>query len=150
MHRIMFVCLGNICRSPMAECVLKQLVAQRGLSESFIIDSAATCGDEIGNPIHHGTRRKLKEMGVPICEHRAVQLRRTDYNRYDLFLCMDGGNLADLRRIFGSDPQHKIKRLLDYSARPRDIADPWYTGNFDVTYDDIFEGCTALLEALSD
>ena len=150
MHRILFVCHGNICRSPMAECVMKDLVARKGVEGDFWINSAATSTEEIGNPIHHGTRQKLAEEGIPVCGHRAVRMEKADYARYDLILGMDGANIRHILRIVGDDPAGKVKRLLDLSARPRDIADPWYTGNFDVTYDDIVEGCTALLAALTE
>ncbi|MEA5142333.1 MAG: low molecular weight protein-tyrosine-phosphatase [Oscillibacter sp.] len=148
MHRILFVCHGNICRSPMAECVMKDLVARKGLEGNFWINSAATSTEEIGNPIHQGTRQKLAEAGVPVCRHRAVRMEKADYACYDLILGMDGANIRNIFCILGDDPEGKVKRLLDFSARPRDIADPWYTGNFDATYDDIVEGCTALLAAL--
>lgn len=146
--RILFLCHGNICRSPMAECVLKNMVAQSGRSSEFYIDSAATSREEIGNPIYPPAIRKLKEEGIPLSGHRAVQMIREDYDKYDLLLAADSANLRDMRRIAGGDPQGKIRRLLDYTSRPRDIADPWYTGNFDVTYNDIVEGCQGLLDWL--
>ncbi|QNL43488.1 low molecular weight phosphotyrosine protein phosphatase [Oscillibacter hominis] len=146
MTKILFVCHGNICRSPMAECLLKDMVRDR--SGDFAISSAATSTEEIGNPIHPGTRQKLKEMGVPLCDHRAVQLTVQDYRLYDWILGMDSANIRNILRITGGDPKGKVRRLLDFSQRPRDIADPWYTGNFDVTYEDIEEGCIALLRAL--
>ena len=132
----------------MAECVLKNMVAQLGRSSEFYIDSAATSREEIGNPIYPPAVRKLKEEGIPLSGHRAVQMTREDYDKYDLLLAADSANLRNMRRIAGGDPQGKICRLLDYTSRPRDIADPWYTGNFDVTYDDIVEGCQALLDWL--
>lgn len=148
MVKILFICHGNICRSPMAECVLKNMVAQSGRSSEFYIDSAATSREEIGNPIYPPAIRKLKEEGIPLSGHRAVQMIREDYDKYDLLLAADSANLRDMRRIAGGDPQGKIRRLLDYTSRPRDIADPWYTGNFDVTYNDIVEGCQGLLDWL--
>ena len=148
MKKILFVCHGNICRSPMAECVLKNMVAKSGRSGEFYIDSAATSREEIGNPIYPPAARKLKGEGIPLSGHRAVQMTREDYDKYDLLLAADSANLRNMRRIAGGDPQGKIRRLLDYTSRPRDIADPWYTGNFDVTYDDIVEGCQALLDWL--
>ena len=148
MIKILFICHGNICRSPMAECVLKNMVAQSGRSSEFYIDSAATSREEIGNPIYPPAIRKLKEEGIPLSGHRAVQMTREDYDKYDLLLAADSANLRDMRRIAGGDPQGKIRRLLDYTSRPRDIADPWYTGNFDVTYNDIVEGCQGLLDWL--
>ena len=144
--KILFVCHGNICRSPMAQYVFQDMVNKRGLSDYFYIDSAATSTEEIGNGVHHGTQRKLREVGVPVGNHRAVQMTRADYDKYDYILGMDHWNLKNMNRMLKSDPEKKIALLLDFSDRPRDIADPWYTGNFDVTYDDIVEGCSALLE----
>lgn len=146
MIKILFVCHGNICRSPMAECIMKDLVRER--SSQFLISSAATSTEEIGNPIHPGTRRKLSEHGVTLYPHRAVQLTRQDYELYDWILGMDQANIRNIFRIIGSDPKGKVRRLLDFTSHPRDIADPWYTGDFDITYQDISEGCTALLQAL--
>ena len=148
MIKVMFVCLGNICRSPMAECVLKDIVAKRGLAHEFIIDSSATSTEEIGNPIHYGTRTKLKQMGVPLVEHRAVQLRKGDYEKYDYFIGMDASNRRNMMRILGSDPEGKVSLMLDYTDHPRDVADPWYTGNFDATYEDIVAGCESLLDTI--
>ena len=144
--KILMVCHGNICRSPMAQYVLQDMVSKRGLSDFFYIDSAATSTEEIGNGVHYGTRTKLKEMGIPVGNHRAVQMTRVDYDKYDYILGMDHWNLKNMNRMLKSDPEKKIALLLDFSDRPRDIADPWYTGNFDVTYADIVEGCNALLE----
>lgn len=148
MKKILFVCHGNICRSPMAECVMKNMVKDRGISREFYIDSAATSREEIGNPIYPPAVRKLKAEGVPLTGHRAIQMTKDDYDKYDLLLAADSANVRNMTRIAGGDPEGKIRRLLDYTSRPRDIADPWYTGNFDVTYDDIVEGCEALLEKL--
>ena len=148
MIRVLFVCMGNICRSPMAEFVFKDMVKKRGMESQFTIASAATSNEEIGNPVHHGTRNKLKEEGISSAGKTAVQLRRSDYSKYDYLLAMDTGNLNNMRIILGGDPKNKVSRLLDYAERPRDIADPWYTGNFDVTYSDVLEGCEAFLEYL--
>ena len=148
MKKILFVCHGNICRSPMAECVMKNMVKDRGISSEFYIDSAATSREEIGNPIYPPAVRKLKAEGIPLTGHRAIQMTKDDYDKYDLLLAADSANVRNMTRIAGGDPEGKIRRLLDYTSRPRDIADPWYTGNFDVTYDDIVEGCEALLEKL--
>lgn len=148
MIKVLFICHGNICRSPMAEFVLKDMVHKRGLSARFVIDSAATSTEEIGNGVHHGTRRKLGEMGVPCGDHRAVQMRRSDYGKYDYLIGMDAWNIRNMRRILGEDPEKKVYRLLDLAEHPRDIEDPWYTGNFDVTYEDIVEGCQAFLKAV--
>lgn len=146
MINVMFVCHGNICRSPMAEFVLKDMVNKKNLSDKFNIVSSATSREEIGNNIHHGTRGKLKEMGIPFTPRKAVQIKKTDYNKYDFILCMDNNNLRNISYIIPNDTKNKIKLLLDFTENPRNIADPWYTGNFDETYDDILEGCEAFLD----
>lgn len=130
----------------MAEFVFKDMVKKKKLEEQFIIASSATSTEEIGNPVHHVTRNKLKFYGITTEGKRAVQLKKTDYDNYDYILGMEERNIANMIKICGQDKEHKIKRLLDFSDRPRDIEDPWYTGNFDVTYDDIYAGCQALLE----
>ena len=149
MTKILFVCLGNICRSTMAEFVMRDMVNKKGLGKQIVVSSAGTSDEEEGNPVHHGTRRKLATVGVPVDPtKRARQMMRDDYEKYDLLIGMEARNVNAMRRIAGGDPENKMTRLLDYSDRPRDIVDPWYTGNFDVTYDDIVEGCEALLKAL--
>lgn len=148
MKRIMFVCHGNICRSPMAEFVFKKMVSDRGISSDYIIESSATSTEEMGNDIHPGTRRALQKYGVPFGRRKAVQITRHDYEKYDLFICMDSANVRNLGRIFGADPENKIVRLLDFTARGGDVADPWYTGNFEETWRDVNEGCAALLGKL--
>lgn len=141
--KILFVCHGNICRSPMAEFVLKDMVKKAGLAAEFEIASAATSTEELGNPVHRGTQTKLRQMGVP-CEKRyARQMTREDYAAYDLIIGMDRYNMRNMQRITGGDPQGKMRMLL-----PHDVADPWYTGNFDDTYRDVSEGCARLLEEL--
>lgn len=145
MINIMFVCHGNICRSPMAEFVLKDMVAKRKISHNFHIESSATSREEIGNDIHYGTKNKLKKVGVPFTPRRATQITKSDYDKYDFILCMDNNNIRNLSRIIPNDKSNKIKLLLDFSNNPRNIADPWYTGNFEDTYNDIIEGCEALL-----
>lgn len=129
----------------MAEYVMKDKVQKRGLSDCFLIDSAATSTEEIGNGVHRGTRRKLKEMNIPCGDHRARQMRRADYEAYDYLIGMDTWNIRNMQRITGKEEGEKIRRLLDFAEAPRDIADPWYTGNFDETYEDVDEGCEALL-----
>ncbi|MCI8610038.1 MAG: low molecular weight phosphotyrosine protein phosphatase [Firmicutes bacterium] len=149
MIKILFICHGNICRSPMAEFVLKDMVRKQRMDKQFEIASAATSREEIGNDIHHGTKKKLTEEGIPFEKRRARQMTRQDYETYDYILLMDENNRRNLMRIIGSDPAGKVHKLLDFSERPRDIADPWYTGNFDVTYDDIEEGCQAFLQYIT-
>lgn len=144
----MFVCHGNICRSPMAEFVFRDMIEKRGLSHLFYIASSATSTEEIGNPVHHGTRKKLKEYNISVEGKKAVQLKKTDYKKYDYLIGMEQVNILNMQKILGEKDARKIRRLLDFSDRPRDIADPWYTGNFDETYEDVYEGCVALLEAI--
>lgn len=146
MTRIMFVCHGNICRSPMAQFVMQDMVDKMGLHDEFYISSAATSTEEIGNPVHPGTRRKLQENGISCEGKRAVQIKAADYERYDYIIVMDSLNMRNLRRIIKSDDKHKIHKLLDFTQSGGDIADPWYTGNFDLTYSDIVRGCRGLLE----
>jgi len=185
MTKILFVCHGNICRSTMAEYVMKHLVRQAGREEEFFIDSAATSREEIGNGVHHGTRRKLAQMGVPCGDHRARQMTKADYDKFDLLIGMDSANIRNMQRICGGDEDKKIYKILWFvdcgkmgppesrraafwgeeeqgsgtrNARQGvsgqsglcddDVADPWYTGDFDATWDDVFEGCTNLLEQL--
>lgn len=148
MVKILFVCHGNICRSPMAEFVFRDLAERQGVGDRFRCDSAATSREEIGNPVHRGTRRKLAEHGIDCGGKTAVQLVRADYGRYDWLLGMDAWNLSNMVRLFDGDPENKVRRLLDFTDQPRDIADPWYTGNFDVTWKDVVKGCQALLDFL--
>ncbi len=148
MTKILFICYGNICRSPMAEFLLKDMVKRRGIDDEFFIASASTSTEEIGNPVHYGTREKLAQYGISVAGKRAVRLTREDYRKYDFILGMEKMNISHIMRILGDDPEHKVMRLLDFSENPRDIADPWYTHNFDKTYDDILEGCNALLKHL--
>ena len=145
MIRILFVCHVNICRSPMAESVMTHLTNQEGLGAEFQIASAATSREEIGNPPHYGTVAKLREVGILLIPHRAVQMTKKDYETYDYLIGMDGWNLKNMQRITGGDPLHKMYRLLEFAGSTRDIADPWYTGNFDAAYEDIAKGCEALL-----
>ena len=148
MTKILFVCLGNICRSPMAEFVFRDMVQKQGLADRFSAASAATSTEELGNPVHPGTQRRLSREGISTRGKTAVQLTRRDYQRYDYLIGMEQRNLSGMLRILGSDPAGKVHRLLDFTDRPRDIADPWYTGDFDRTYDDVVEGCRGLLEHL--
>ena len=148
MTKILFVCLGNICRSPMAEFVFRDMVQKQGLGDRFSVASAATSTEELGNPVHPGTPRRLAREGISTRGKTAVQLTRRDYQRYDYLIGMEQRNLSGMLRILGSDPAGKVHRLLDFTDRPRDIADPWYTGDFDRTYDDVVEGCRGLLAHL--
>ena len=148
MTKILFVCHGSICRSPMAEFVMKDLVQKARLASQFHIESAATSREEIGNPVYPPARRKLAEHGIPCEGHAARQLTQRDYDAFDLLIGMDQENLWNIRRICGGDPAGKMHRLLDYTARPADIADPWYTGDFDAAWNDIESGCRALLGQL--
>ncbi len=148
MTKVLFVCHGNICRSTMAEYVMKHLVQRAGREAEFEIDSAGTSREELGNGVHYGTRRKLAQMGVPCGDHRARQMTKADYEKYDLLVGMDSANIRNMQRICGGDPEGKIRKLLAYTGRSDDVADPWYTGDFDATWRDVLAGCTALLEQI--
>lgn len=151
MIKVLFLCHGNICRSTMAEMVLKHLTRTRDIAHLFHIDSAATSREEIGNGVHYGTRRKLAEVGVPCEDHRAKQVTPKDYETFDYLIVMDTNNVRNLNRIIGSDPDKKVYKLLDFTERPgASIADPWYTGNFDETYNDVLEGCEGFLNYLAE
>lgn len=145
MIKILFVCHGNICRSPMAEFVLKDLVRKTGAENSFYIASAATSTEEIGNPVHPGTRKILVSLGISTEGKRAVQMKKSDYEKYDYLIGMDDWNIRNMKKITGGDSEHKIKKLLEFAGRKSDIADPWYTGDFESTYRDVLEGCKSLL-----
>ena len=149
MIKVLFVCHGNICRSPMTEFVMKDLVKKAGLAQEFQIESLATSTEEIGNPVYPPARRKLREHGIDCAGKTARQLRRGDYEAFDLLIGMDQANLRNMRRICGGDPAGKLHLLLDYTDRPGDVADPWYTGDFDATWRDVEEGCRGLLGALT-
>jgi len=149
MKKILFVCHGNICRSPMAEFVMKKLVVDAGREDEFEIASAATSTEEIGNAVYPPARRKLAEHGISCAGKTARQLTLRDYGYYDLLIGMDRYNLANMQRMCGGDPDGKIHLLLDYTDHPRDVADPWYTDDFDATWRDCVEGCSALLRELS-
>lgn len=148
MIKILFVCLGNICRSPMSEFVLRDMVEKQGRGSEFYIRSCATSTEEIGNPVHYGTRRKLAEVGISCDGKTAVQMTRADYDKYDYIIAMEESNIRNIMRIIKSDPLNKVSLLLDFAGEHRGIADPWYTGDFDTTYKDVVKGCTALLEKL--
>ena len=150
MIKVLFVCHGNICRSTMAQFVMEHLVRQSGYENRIQVESAATSNEEIGNGPHPGTVRKMREMGIPMREHRAVRMCRQDYDKYDYIIGMDRWNYQNIMRIIGSDPEQKVSLLLDYSKRKgQEIADPWYTGDFEATYRDVEEGCRSFLEYLT-
>ena len=149
MAKVLFVCHGNICRSPMAEFVMKDLVKKAGRDGEFDIASAATSSEEIGNPVYPQARRKLAEHGLSCDGKRARQFTARDYGQYDLIIGMDSANIRALRRASGGDPEGKVRLLLSYTPHPRDVADPWYTGDFDAAWNDIYTGCQALLDSLS-
>ena len=148
MTKILFVCHGNICRNPMAEFVMKDLVKKAGLESQFQIASAATSTEEIGNPVYPPARRKLAEHGISCAGKTARQLTKADYAQYDLLIGMDRANIRNMNRICGGDPDGKIKLLLSYTDRPGDVADPWYTDDFDATWQDVMEGCQGLLKSI--
>ena len=148
MIKILFICHGNICRSPMAEFILKDLAEKEGLSAQLQVGSAAVSSEELGHPVYPPARRKLAEHGISCAGKTARQLQREDYARWDLLLGMDRSNLRGMRRICGGDPDGKIRLLMDYTHRPGEVADPWYTGDFEAAWRDISEGCAGLLRAL--
>ena len=148
MIKINFVCHGNICRSPMAEFVMKKLVREAGLEARFRICSTATSAEELGHPVYPPARRMLQQHGIDCTGKVAVRLKNADYEKYDYFVCMDGNNIRNMMRIFGADPDEKITKLLSWTDRPGDVADPWYTGDFEETWRDVNDGCRALLAAL--
>lgn len=147
--RVLFVCHGNICRSTLAQCLMQHWVNERGLEDQFEIDSAATSREEIGNGIHYGTVGKLRQMGIPVLPHRARQMTKADYEYYDYLIGMDTANIRNMQRIAGGDPDDKIYKMLSFAGSGRDVADPWYTGDFDATYRDISEGMTGFFEFLN-
>lgn len=153
MTRIMFVCHGNICRSPMAELIFKQLIDERGLSDNFIVASSATSTEEIyngvGNPVYPPARAELMKHGIKSDGKRAVQLKRDDVDKYDIFVGMDSANIRNMHRILGDVSGEKIKKLMDFTTRPGDVSDPWYSDRFDIAFRDIYEGCVKLLEYLT-
>lgn len=150
MIKVLFICHGNICRSTMAECVMTYLVEKEGLADKFYINSAATSREEIGNGVHHGTVAKLKKEGIPVIPHRAVQMTLNDYEEYDYLIGMDTENIRNMQRISGGDPDEKVYKLLTFAGSGLDVADPWYTGDFEATYRDVLAGCKGLLECLKE
>ena len=150
MIKILFVCHGNICRSPMAEFIMKYLVDQCGLTNQFHIASAATSTEEIGSRVHHGTAAVLDRLGIDYSEKRARQMTKKDYQDYDMLIGMDDWNMRNMNRIAGGDPDGKLYLLMDFTDRPGEVADPWYTRNFEVTYRDVMDGCEGLLAYLEE
>ncbi len=149
-YRVMFVCHGNICRSPMAEFIFKNMLEEKGLLDRVYVSSSATSTEEIiggvGNPVYPPAVRELKKHGIDPGQKRAVQLKKEDYDKYALFVVMDGNNMRGAIHIFGTDPENKLCRMMDFTSRVGDVADPWYTGDFSTTYRDIYDGCLGLLE----
>ena len=150
MIKVLFICHGNICRSPMAHCIFTQMIKEEKLEKRIQIDSKATSTDELGSGIYPPARRKLHEKGVPLISHYATQIESEDYYRFDHIIGMDSANIRNILRICGGDPEGKVYRLLDLTDRPRDVADPWYTGDFEATYRDVLEGCKVLLAHLKE
>lgn len=150
MIKVLFICHGNICRSTMAQFVFQDMVNKRGLAESFLIDSMATSTEELGNPPHRGTVRKMKEVGIPVIPHRAKQVSWADYDKFDYIIGMDTWNMRNLNRMLKGDPDGKVYKFLSFAGSDRDIADPWYTGNFEETYDDVLEACEGFWQYLSE
>ena len=148
MIKVLFICHGNICRSTMAESVFTHIVKQCHIDHLFEINSAATSREEIGNTPHYGTVNKLRQVGIPVVPHRAVQMTASDYEYYDYLIGMDSANIRNMNRIAGGDLEGKIYKLLTFADSGRDVADPWYTGDFDATYDDVVKGCEAFLAFL--
>ena len=150
--RIMFVCHGNICRSPMAEFIMKKLVFDAGLSDKFLIESSATSTEEIwngiGSPFYPPAKDALRSHGIPFSERRATLLKREDYSLYDMFIGMDGANIRNMHRIFGSDSDGKIRKLMSFAGSDGDVSDPWYSRNFDIAFRDIYKGCESLMKYL--
>lgn len=146
MIKVLFICHGNICRSPMAEFVFRKMIEEKGLSSRIVVGSAATSSEELGNAVHRGTVKKLMSVGISCEGKRSVQLKKQDYAAYDYLVCMDSRNVQNAQRILGADPEGKLSLLMGFDGEEGDIADPWYTGDFDTTYQDILKGCEGLLE----
>lgn len=150
MIKVLFICHGNICRSPMAEFVFKDLVAKRGLSDQFHIESAATSTEELGNPVYPPARRKLNSLGIDCSGKRARQMNKSDYDKFDYLIGMDTYNMRNINRICGGDPDGKVYKMLSIAGESRDVADPWYTGDFEATYRDVLKGSEAFLDMLKE
>ncbi len=146
MHKILFVCLGNICRSPMAEFIMKQMVEQRGIADKFYIESCATSNEEVGNPVYPPARQVLQSRGINCSAKRARRITKGDYDRFDYIVCMDSNNLRNLKLMFPNDNGKKISKILSFAGIDRDVADPWYSGDFTATEEDVVIGCEAILK----
>ena len=146
MIRILFVCHGNICRSTMAESIMKELVRRKGIADQYYIDSAATSMEEVGEPMYSPAARKLKEKGIPVGNHYARVLKKKDYKDFDLLIGMDRYNVRNMEYLFGGDKEHKIRKMMQYAGSDRDVADPWYTGNFEATWQDLIVSIEKLIE----
>ena len=146
MHKILFVCLGNICRSPMAEFIMKQMVEQRGIADKFYIESCATSNEEVGNPVYPPARQVLQSRGINCSAKRARKITKGDYDRFDYIVCMDSNNLRNLKLMFPNDNGKKISKILSFAGIDRDVADPWYSGDFTATEEDVVIGCEAILK----
>ena len=149
MIKILFVCHGNICRSPMAEFVMKNLLNKKGMADQFEIASAATSTEEIGNPVYPPAKRKLKEHGISCEGKTARQMTKADYTYYDYIIAMDHLNIRNMTKFVGNDPDNKVSLLMDFTSHPKDVADPWYTEDFDATWKDVYEGCVGILKKLN-
>ena len=150
MVKILFICHGNICRSPMAEFVFKDIAEKSGMGHKFYVASAATSYEEIGNPVHYGTAKILDRLGISYSKKRATHLEKSDYEKYDYLVCMDSANVRNTLRIMGDDSERKIHKLLEFTGSYEDVADPWYTGDFEKTYKDVFLGCKGLLRHIEE
>ena len=148
MIKVLFICHGNICRSTMAQSVFAHMVKRQGIAHLFHIESGATSTEELGNPPHYGTVNKLRQVGIPVIPHRATQIKKADYAQYDYLIGMDTANIRNMHRMLGGDPEGKIFKLLTFAGSDADVADPWYTRNFDVTYEDVVRGCEGFLAFL--
>ena len=148
MIKVLFICHGNICRSPMAEYIFKRMIKDEGIEDDFAVASAATSYEEYGNPVYPPVKKLLRGVGINCDSHRAYRMDKADYDRYDLLICMDSRNLRNLRNIIGDDPERKVHLLMEYTGVTRDVADPYYSGDYDATWKDINEGCRALLDEL--
>ena len=146
--RVLFICHGNICRSPMAEYIFKKMIKDEGIEDDFVVSSAATSYEEYGNPVYPPVKKLLRGIGINCDAHRACRMDKEDYDKYDMLICMDSRNLRNLRNIIGDDPEHKVHLLMEFTGKPKDVEDPYYSGDYEAAWKDINEGCEALLNGL--